>query len=536
MRRWRGIVFALVAVGSLAAVFSFRWWGKPTFFSTGPISQNHASFAHDCAVCHEGAQMDLTKALNAATLARLAKENPMDRWRQLRHWIGSPEAAAAGSVAAKSSPEHFTSLQGSSSKATSATRMDLACAKCHDAQRLHQPQAEVLARAGELHQIPVVGSGSCSSCHREHVSSGRMGSPGSESCNRCHNDPERLRRTLVNVPNPAGGHPPITSGLLRLLTSPSRSPSTVAFDSFAGEHPRFGYESTDSRDPGTLKFNHQRHFEADIPQLDGQRLNCATCHQPNPAGDFMKPVQYSTHCAACHTLQLDPALPSLLIPHGEAAQVRSFVRNLTTQLSEVGQRERGLRDRVQLGQFVVGEYRRLHARGLTTTEELGRRIFFTGDPVAGAGRISPKTNANQLITACSKCHKIEARDRELPVIHPTGQVNRWLTRGPFNHASHTHLDCAQCHDSEGSSLTMASKSSRTADILLPRKDLCIECHRPLQVANVQPIARHLTPEETGAALAAKQRREGGVREDCRSCHQFHAPAESAQFVHDVTSR
>ena len=67
MRRWRFWLSVLAVVGGLVWALGFHHLGgKAEFFNTGPISQNHAVFANDCAVCHEGATTDLLSLLPIA--------------------------------------------------------------------------------------------------------------------------------------------------------------------------------------------------------------------------------------------------------------------------------------------------------------------------------------------------------------------------------------------------------------------------------------------------------------------------------------
>src|SRR4029434_5058588 len=63
LRRTKLIIFLVAVFGSLCAVFGFRFWGNKEYFSTGPISQNHAPFADDCGQCHADAEADLSRAL-----------------------------------------------------------------------------------------------------------------------------------------------------------------------------------------------------------------------------------------------------------------------------------------------------------------------------------------------------------------------------------------------------------------------------------------------------------------------------------------
>ncbi len=525
-RRLRWITFAVVAVGSVAIALTFGSWGQPSFFSTGPISQNHAQFAHDCKVCHEKAQPDLARGLGLPE----AVADPVGKFEQLRKWIAQAPAALDSLRPAK-----FHSTAEDALKITSLADMDAACIKCHDPQRLHQPQSAALALRRVYHELPVVFSGACADCHREHVTSARMALPRSDACATCHNDPGRLAATISYLREDG---PPLTGAAAVKLADDARHfvmPRTgqpVAFKSFAEGHPKFAYEQSGARDPGTIKFNHARHFESDIPPIGGRTLACSDCHQPEPKGAFMERISYEKHCALCHELQLDPALPKLTIPHGEPDKVRFFARNLTTQLSEYGLRERGLTGEQERRDFVVGQFNRLQSRGMKTVEELENRIFFTGDPpITERDRLAPKSNANQTMIACAKCHEVQPGAKNgTPVVAPSAIADRWLSRGPFTHLPHVHLDCAECHASPALSVASATKSTRTADILMPKKDMCAACHRPLARDQVEPIPANFDPTKIRAAVTAKQRRAGGVKDDCQSCHQFHSPREVSQFI------
>lgn len=529
-RRTRGIAFAVVALGSLLIALTYGKWGRPALFNTGPISQNHAQFMHDCKVCHEKSEPDLSRA---AGLDALAAE-PAAKIGDIVTWLtGGKLSAALGTLA----PGKFHHTAEQALRATSLAEMDKACIKCHDPQRLHQPQSAALALRGVHHEMPLVFSGACADCHREHVTSARMALPRSDACATCHNDAVKLAATSMRIHEAGPKLQQPTAAELAdgqrhfVMPLPAQS---VAFKTFAEGHPAFGYEQSGARDPATIKFNHQRHFAADIPPIDGRKLDCSDCHKPEPKGAFMERISYQQHCVRCHELQLDPALPRLTIPHGEADAVRFFARNLTARLSEYALRERGLNDPAQRGQFVVEQFNRLQARGMKTVEELERRIFLTGDPPLDDERFAPKTNPNQLIIACAKCHAVKPGEgNATPVVAKSGIPDRWLTRGPFTHLPHVHMDCADCHGSPKNSVANVFKSARTSDILMPKKKMCVACHRPLERDKVQPIPANFDATQIRAAVTAKQRREGGVKDDCQSCHQFHSPREVSQFVRSL---
>ena len=274
-RRLRWIAFVIVAVGSVAFALSFGKWGKPAFFSTGPISQNHAQLVHDCNVCHEKSQPDLTRGLGLHEAAA----DPVGKFAQLRDWIARAPAALDSLRPAK-----FTTTAEQALKGTSLADMDRACIKCHDPQRLHQPQAAALALRRVYHEMPMVFSGACANCHREHVTSARMALPRSEACATCHNDSTRLAATSAHIREEG---PPLLGAAAaeladgqRHFVMPRTQQQPVAFKSFAEGHPHFAYEQPGARDPGTIKFNHARHFEADIPPMEAaSRLDCRSLAQ-----------------------------------------------------------------------------------------------------------------------------------------------------------------------------------------------------------------------------------------------------------------
>ncbi|HLW64676.1 MAG TPA: hypothetical protein VKS79_05100, partial [Gemmataceae bacterium] len=55
-----------------------------------------------------------------------------------------------------------------------------------------------------------------------------------------------------------------------------------------------------------------------------------------------------------------------------------------------------------------------------------------------------------------------------------------------NHGSHRAMACTACHEK-------AQTSTQTSDVLLPKADLCKQCHNPA----------------------------AGVRSDCVTCHLYH---------------
>src|SRR5262249_28397852 len=93
-------------------------------------------------------------------------------------------------------------------------------------------------------------------------------------------------------------------------------------------------------DPGKVHFNHASHMG--LTNADGkQRLDCASCHQPDDTGRYMRPVNYQSHCKECHPLAVQPrgtveeraladagaAFAKDPAPHTTPATVRAVLRD-----------------------------------------------------------------------------------------------------------------------------------------------------------------------------------------------------------------
>ena len=473
-RRLRGRIFAAVAGVSILGALTFSFWGKQEAYSPGPISQNHSRFARDCRVCH----LDADHA--TATLA-LGESSP--------------------------------------------SLMDAACLACHSATRLHLPQAASFGVRAVSSQLTVVHATGCATCHREHVGRDRMALPSQQRCIACHDNADELKRARrsVTLDHPAlaasGENRNLGDGVVRFL-APSRPPGTLAaFASYAKGHPPFAYEQPGVRDPAVLKFNHERHLRSDLPQVGNHRLDCADCHRPGADGAFMQPVKYAQNCAQCHTLQFQPSLPALRIPHGDSEKVRYFLASREVSF-ELALRAEGVSDPTELKQRVQLEMQALARRVSNNLSDLERRVFFEGDPPDQKGDRLARTSNPKFLTECAKCHAVGPGDAShAPRVQPPGMAERWVQHGPFTHLPHQHMKCIDCH-------AAAPKSTATSDILLPPQTLCAECHRAPTTAAEAAAA----PRGDVHALAAAQRANGGIKWDCTACHGFHAPADAQAIL------
>ena len=437
-RRARFIVSFLAIAGGVAAIWLFQTRGKETFFNSGKISSNHAAFADDCAKCHDNSLI----SRNTLTPAKF-KEVLNDRFR---HGVAFDP-------------------------------IDRKCEVCHQQHTLHEPN--------------VVQDRSCSACHQEHQGPGPMRAVADLQCASCHNSAGVMQASAQKGLQIAPAafhlrpHPP--QRVVFELPRPKQG-YTQVFSSFWSGHPSFQLDYEKARDPDVLRFNHQRHEAADIPLINGKKLDCAYCHKPEPDGRYYQRISFAANCQACHSLQFDAKNPELVLPHGDPAAVRSFLRTLPNQYAELAARK-GITPASQIQSFVNKQMTQLRER-VRSGEDFERQIFFTVDPYKPQrDPAAPQTRGS--FYGCAFCHEVKPVVNAAPAITKPVFVDRWMPQAHFNHAKHASVSCAECHH--------ASQSRETSDVLMPAKESCVSCHSP-----------------KGKAIAA-----------CITCHNYHAPPQFA---------
>jgi hypothetical protein len=356
----------------------------------------------------------------------------------------------------------------------SMNAIDENCERCHVAHSFHEPN--------------VASAQSCSACHREHQGSGLMPRPTDANCLSCHaNDGVMQASTeLAKKLSPADfDFRPAQGRVLFKAPRPERG-YTKLIHSFATDHPEFQVLAEKLKDPDKLKFNHALHLtSATIPPLNGHKLDCADCHKPDAAGVYYLKISYEENCQGCHSLQFDVNNPDLRVPHGNAEHVRAFLRSLPEQYSEFGATKKGIAP-AQLQNFTQAQMAQIRER-YGSGEELERRIFFSDaktGPVTQVAGTDARGAAR--FPGCAYCHEVTPSQNGAPTVTRPFLPDRWLVRGQFDHSKHFKIACSQCHD--------APHSRDTADVLLPTKASCAECHSP----------------------------KGGVTSSCSTCHTFHS--------------
>ena len=327
----------------------------------------------------------------------------------------------------------------------------------------------------------------CASCHVEHKGQAALVALDDSTCLRCHAD--------LKVREP-------------------RIPITTAIHSFMADHPEFaisvsrvGYpvqrvglnEGKQVVDSAAIKLNHRLHLKPDLMGPDGpEQLSCASCHQADPQGAYMRPVKYEKDCMRCHLLDFDERLPGKTVPHGQPPEeVDRFLR-ATYAVYYLLQHQPDLQTQ-GLARRLPGGPRPQEKAWVSGMVEGSERLLL--------GPIGSKTKGK-----CVLCHvldrpegaspvtafgraKTDARMVEsrasFPAVVKTAMPERWLPYSNFDHKAHGQLKCVACHEA-------APLSERTKDVLLPGIASCQSCHFE----------------------------SGGARTQCLTCHGYHDRSET----------
>jgi hypothetical protein len=418
------------------------------------------------------------------------RPSPLARWRKyflLLSWVGGI-AAAVGLIgwAVAGLPQPRTVYAGGPVSTAHAQFYDK-CEFCHtetfatwgrlwrhDDARRSIPNATCAGKChdGPPHHDTALGTLDCVGCHREHRGQPILASVADEHCTACHAD---------------------------LQTRSGETKFDRHVRAFPNNHPEFGqYRGEPLTDPGTIKFNHQVHLKPgllgpDRKPLD-KPLDCAKCHQPDPAGGYMLPIRYDEHCKSCHPLsvQLSGTLADKSLqeaaerfrrqpaPHPRKGQAAADVRNALRGRLLTFARQPGI---------------------LAKAKEESQPI-----PMPGWQRAAPVLDKEldwvnaQLhdiectlfdhAGGCVYCHhettRPDKRPDGLPGYAPPNLKDRWFPSSRFAHETHRLLGCLACHEK-------TAASTKTSDVLMPVRAQCQQCHKP----------------------------GGGARTDCVECHLYH---------------
>jgi hypothetical protein len=440
-----GMVVALTVAVLLIALGGEKRWA---FISPGKLSTQHSGsgFSDAFGWMHAGA--DLGDPGCAACHSSARSKSP--------GWVKTALEANPG-------PLHMHAL--SLMTTADMTTIDENCERCHLGHTFHEPD--------------VVQDHSCSACHQEHMGEGLLKPPADSNCEVCHGNAQIMQASAAKgaslVPAMFNFRP--DNGRNVFHAQRPKEGYTKVIHSFATDHPEFQVLADKLSDPDTLKFNHQKHLTSPtIPLVNGKKLECINCHKLDPSGRYRVPITFEQNCRECHSLGFDAHNPGMAVPHGDPEFARDFLRSLPVQYAEYGVRKKGLVAKAYLDDFVQQQMKQIREQMLSG-EEMEHKVFF-GD----------STQVRAQFPACTYCHEVKPNGDSAPIVTKPVIMDRWLVRGIFDHSKHLTVDCMRCHE--------VLHSTQTADVLLPSKASCVECHSP----------------------------KGGVANGCSTCHSYHAPS------------
>ncbi|MCE9605160.1 MAG: hypothetical protein K8U03_09700 [Planctomycetia bacterium] len=344
----------------------------------------------------------------------------------------------------------------------------------------------------------------CSACHREHRGlDAKLTLVADGNCTNCHRDVDAHARDIRLVDRAA----PFAAG---------------AIDSFAVGHPEF--KALAGPDPGHLKFSHARHMALGQKLLENDRelpkklsdlpeqhradyaayavgaagilkLECASCHEsvstgaqlPND-GDYMQPVNFERHCAACHAqtyapvAEVDAKLE--LMPHGLGPE----------------QMERAVKG------AIVDRFLAVKAKSPDANDETGfgfpgkRPKEETAETAAWIQKHLPRAE-QMLRDRCVQCHEFPQDAAASPLKSSpmrTEVPSVWLKNASFDHRAHRSVACVGCHAAAGAAWKPGTPTLDHDQVMIDGYASCAKCH---------------TPHVAGGAV--------GARSDCVACHRYH---------------
>lgn len=102
-------------------------------------------------------------------------------------------------------------------------------------------------------------------------------------CAVCHQEHQGRETVVTNVPD-------------------SYCTSCHEFGSFNKKHPEFQFAAKKLADDSTLSFTHVKHVKEIVKRekLTDIERACLYCHNPQPEGKRFEPIEFDTHCSACH--------------------------------------------------------------------------------------------------------------------------------------------------------------------------------------------------------------------------------------------
>ena len=219
---------------------------------------------------------------------------------------------------------------------------DESCATCHVGTHDHAPANRLAAAkappgvggriqnafAGMFNVPP----GRCVECHTEHEGEGRMQPTAQKFCADCHEGLNtRLKDTkLLNADDFGTAHPEFQPAVITGFTGTKPQFARTSFDKKPTEDSglKFPHDVHLSKTNGVAQMG--RRLSADYGF--GDALACKDCHKTDASGTRFQPIDMERDCAMCHSLSFDEIGGTMrTLRHGDPKQViadlRAFYRS-----------------------------------------------------------------------------------------------------------------------------------------------------------------------------------------------------------------
>jgi hypothetical protein len=331
---------------------------------------------------------------------------------------------------------------------------DDGCTQCHT--MTQHSEALSKSEAEKAHEaLP------CASCHMEHNGDDGLIVDDSALCTSCHANLKAVLPTTTTAS----------------VTSFEKHPE---FNIFGDSNSPRTTETVPPLDTNPLKFNHEVHLDAELSELSKKDpLTCGSCHIPTDDSRGFLPISMENNCQSCHSLEFDERLPGVTAPHEDSDTVYRFLYSSYAGLYLDNE-----------GKIAVKKFLRDRPGGIKDRSE---EIAFYRETVKKEARSMEKELFTRL--ACTVCHAVRERpepqdeaESRFTVEKPTTPT-QWMPAAIFDHGTHRSASCDTCHAD-------VTKSTSTADVLLPTHKDCTSCHHD-------------------SATASK------VASSCVMCHSFH---------------
>lgn len=241
-------------------------------WSSGPLSNAHASLANNCGACHQQAFVSVTDSTCQACHLANALPNHAE-----------PARMAQGRL----------------------------------------PAAGVIGAAHRAFNLP---EGRCTSCHKEHEGEATVMSVAASFCTDCHAGlNSRLPDTPVtNVPD-WQGHPDFRA---TLVATPSLTKPLYTRAVLKGAQERSGLIYPHALHQSATNAVANMAQKQGLPTGGNGALPCGYCHVPDAGQQRFKPISMEKNCGACHDLAFARDGGTLrTLPHGKPEQVAGIIRD-----------------------------------------------------------------------------------------------------------------------------------------------------------------------------------------------------------------